>query len=88
MPFERTFAWQPVAAESTIEIITAYKSQAMTELRVAWKFGLHENESGEPTGGGVWFPDTPENRRDVEIIVEEGNRACGQGTHWVEERVA
>ncbi len=60
----------------------------MIEIRVAWPFGLHENQFDEPIDGGVWFPDTPENRRDVEVVVEEGNRACGQGTHWVEEREA
>jgi len=60
----------------------------MQEIRVAWKFGLHENRFEEPTNGGVWFPDTPETRRDLDIIVEEGNSAFGDGTHWLEERQA
>lgn len=44
----------------------------MRGIRVAWPFGLHENEAGEPIAGGIWFPDTPENRLDIEIVVEEG----------------
>jgi hypothetical protein len=60
----------------------------MNEIRVAWHFGLHESEQGEPIGGGVWFPDTPENRRDLIIVVEAGNEVAGDGSHWLEERVA
>jgi hypothetical protein len=60
----------------------------MQEIRVAWKFGLHEDPAGQPLAGGVWFPDTPENRRDLEIVAEAGNFACGEGTHWLEEREA
>lgn len=44
----------------------------MREIRVAWPFGLHENQLGEP----------------IEIVVEAGNEACGLGTHWLEEREA
>ena len=60
----------------------------MTEIRVAWQFGLHETEAGEPLGGGVWFPDTPESRRELTIVVEAGNDVAGPGTHWLEERQA
>lgn len=60
----------------------------MTEIRVAWQFGLHENEAGEPLDGGVWFPNTPENRRQLNIIVEAGNSVAGAGSHWLEERQA
>lgn len=63
-------------------------SAAMKEIRVRWPKGLHENEAGEPISGGVWFPDTPENRKDLEIIVEAGCEVCGKGTHWLEEREA
>jgi hypothetical protein len=42
----------------------------MKEIRVSWKFGLHESQADVPTSGGVWFPDTPENRRNLDIIVE------------------
>jgi hypothetical protein len=60
----------------------------MREIRVCWKFGLHENQAGGHTDGGVWFPETPESRRDLEIIVEAGNSTCGEGSHRLEEREA
>ena len=60
----------------------------MIEIRVAWPLGLHENEAGEPTDGGVWFPDTPDNRRELNIIVEAGNEVVGDGSHWLQERQA
>ena len=63
-------------------------TRRMKELRAAWPHGLHENQLGMPTSGGVWFPDTPENRRDLEILVEAGCHACGPGSHWLEEREA
>ena len=67
---------------------TTEKERTMTEIRVAWQFGLHETEAGEPLGGGVWFPDTPESRGDLTIVVEAGNEVAGPGTHWLEERQA
>lgn len=60
----------------------------MTEIRVAWPFGLHEDQFGNPSAGGVWFPDTPENRKDLQVIVESGCEVCGSGSHWREERDA
>jgi hypothetical protein len=60
----------------------------MTEIRVCWPLGLHENEAGEPIDGGVWWPDTPENREMCQIIVEAGCEACGAETHWLVERIA
>lgn len=60
----------------------------MLEIRVGWKFGLHENQFDEPTDGGVWFPDTPESRKDLIIIVEAGNEIAVEGSHWLEEREA
>jgi hypothetical protein len=60
----------------------------MLEIRVAWPLGLHENQANEPIAHGVWFPDTPSNRQDLEIIIEAGNAACGEGTHWLEQREA
>lgn len=60
----------------------------MIEIRARWHLGLHENELGVPTDGGVWFPDTPENRNDLLIIVECGCEVAGPGSHWLEEREA
>lgn len=60
----------------------------MKEIRVRWLLGLHETEDGRPLDGGIWFPDTPENRRDAEIIIESGCEVAGEGSHWLEEREA
>jgi len=38
--------------------------------------------------GGVWFPDSPDVRRDLEIIADSGNEVAGTGTRWLEEREA
>ena len=61
---------------------------AMKEIRVRWIFGLHENDQGESTDGGAWFPDSPQNRQDLMVVVESGCEVAGIGTHWLEERVA
>jgi hypothetical protein len=58
----------------------------MKEIRVAWLFGLHEDDDGNPIDGGEWFPDTPEVRRDLRIVVEAGWEVAGTGTHWIEQR--
>ena len=34
------------------------------------------------------LPDTLDNRRTLEQIMEPGNETCGDGTHWIEEREA
>lgn len=60
----------------------------MIEIRVRWLLGLHEEDSGKPTDGGIWFPDMPETRRELNIIVEAGNEFMGEGSHWLEERQA
>lgn len=60
----------------------------MTEIRVCWPMGLHESDDGQPIDGGLWFPDIPAVRWDLQIIVESGCEACGTGTHWLEEREA
>ena len=60
----------------------------MIEIRVRWLLGLHEDSEGKPTDGGVWFPDTPANRRDLEFIVSAGRETMGEGSHWLEEREA
>ena len=60
----------------------------MTEIRVGWPSGLHEDDDGQPIDGGLWFPDIPEVRRDLEAIVECGCEAYGPGTHWLGKREA
>ena len=60
----------------------------MREIRIRWRFGLHEDDRGKPTEGGAWFPDTPDNRRDLRVIVQCACEVAGTLTHWLEEREA
>jgi hypothetical protein len=60
----------------------------MIEIRVAWSITGRMNSRGIPIQAGLWFTDTPDNRRDLEAIAEAGNHTYGAGTHWVEERRA
>ena len=60
----------------------------MKEIRVRWRLGLHEDDDSNPIDGGIWFPDSADNRGDLMIVVEEGNRVAGEGSHWLEEREA
>jgi hypothetical protein len=60
----------------------------MIEIRVTWSIAGRINSRGIPIQSGVWFPDTPKIRRDLEAIAEAGNHAYEAGTHWVEERRA
>jgi hypothetical protein len=60
----------------------------MIEIRVRWRLGLHEDDSGKPTDGGIWLPDMSETRWELDITVEAGNEFMGEGGHWLEERQA
>jgi hypothetical protein len=60
----------------------------MIEIRVRWLSGCHSSSDELPTDGGIWFPDTADNRRDLQIIVDAGNEFMGKGSHWLEEREA
>lgn len=60
----------------------------MREIRLRWNIVGRESLIGEPIQGGLWMPDTPDNRRELEIIQEAGEFAYGPGSHWIEERVA
>ena len=62
------------------------RKASMKEIRLRWHLGLHEGDDGNPTDGGVWFPDSLDNRRDLTIVMEEGNRVAGEGSLWLEER--
>ena len=64
------------------------RKASMKEIRLRWHLGLHEDDDGNPTDGGIWFPDSPDNRDDLTIVMEEGNRVAGEGSHWLEEREA
>jgi hypothetical protein len=60
----------------------------LREIRVRWLYGLHKDDHGKPTDGGLWFPDTPDNRRDLRMIIESACEVTGTLTHWLEEREA
>ena len=60
----------------------------MVEIRVAWNVIGRRNIVKEGINGGTWCLDSPENRKDLEIIVECGNEAYGSGSHWIEAREA
>lgn len=66
----------------------AAPTATMKEIRLRWSIVGRESIIDEPIQAGLWFPDTPENRRDLEIIAEAGNHTYGPGTHWIEEREA
>lgn len=60
----------------------------MKEIRLCWSVEGRKNQAGEPIDGGLWHPDTPEARRDLELVAQAGNEAYGMGTHWIEVREA
>lgn len=60
----------------------------MIEIRVRWLVGLHEDDEGKSTDGGMWIPDTPHNRSDLRSVVESGCEVPGTGSHWLEAREA
>ena len=60
----------------------------MVEIRVAWNVVGRQNLVNEDINGGTWCLDSPENRKDLDIIVESGNEAYGPGSHWIETREA
>lgn len=65
-----------------------HRGATMIEIRVRWRLGLHEDDWGNQTDGGVWFPDVADTRRELDILVEAGNEFMGEGSHWLEERQA
>jgi hypothetical protein len=69
--------------------------EAMREIRLRWSDGIAKDDEqltveGVPIhpGGGLWHPDTPENRRTLEQVMAAGNETYGEGSHWIEEREA
>jgi hypothetical protein len=63
------------------------RQKSMREIRLRWSKG-QTGENGEPRDGGLWHPDTPENRETLEKVMDAGNETYGLGTHWIEEREA
>lgn len=63
-------------------------AKKLTEIRLGWNVVGRRDRSNQPIQGGLWQPDTPENRKALTIISESGNEAYGPGSHWIEERTA
>lgn len=59
----------------------------MREIRLRWSTGQTKDD-GTPGGGGLWHPDTPENRETLEQVMATGNETFGAGTYWIESREA
>jgi len=59
----------------------------MKEIRLRWRGEISHHEY-EERDGGLWRPDTPENREHLETIMKACNEAYGPCSHWIEEREA
>lgn len=59
----------------------------MKETRVRWRRGQFDQE-GREIPGSLWHPDTPLNREMAGRVVRAGEEVYGEGSHWIEERVA
>ncbi len=67
----------------------------MKEIRLRWSQDIATDDEqltveGVPAhhGGGLWRPDTPENRQALEQVTKAGDETYGAGTHWIEAREA
>ena len=60
----------------------------LIEIRLRWNVTGRQSVVNEPIDGGTWCIDTPENRKHLEIIMETGDEAYGEGSHWIEAREA
>jgi hypothetical protein len=59
----------------------------VNEIRICWTQEVSATKlSGSE--GGLWLPETPKNREDLEVFVEAANQGFGQGSHWIERREA
>ena len=61
------------------------RPEDMKEIRFCWSIIRRYSISEIPIQGGLWHPDTPDNQRDLEVVMEAGNEQYGEGTHWIEE---
>lgn len=62
--------------------------ELMKEIRLCWNVVGRTGLTGEPIMGGLWHPGTPENRENLEKVMDSGNDAYEPGSHWIEEREA
>lgn len=50
-------------------------------IRLAWREGVGSN----PEGAGGWFPDSHQQRKLFELMVQIRCARWGLGSHWIEE---
>lgn len=48
------------------------RPEDMKEIRFCWSIIRRYSISDIPIQGGLWHPDTPDNQRDLEIVIETG----------------
>lgn len=65
--------------ETDIKTVVQQPVWATKEVRLTWRIG-------NKTGNGLWFPASAQG--SVKAAVDQGNRAHGAATHWLEERAA
>lgn len=53
----------------------------MNQIRISWRV------QGQPPSSGHWHPDSPGNRKMLEVILASNVEIHGAGTHWIETRV-
>jgi hypothetical protein len=58
----------------------------MTEIRIAANIFDKSDSQSPPVRNEVWYPDSPDNREMLRIILESDLEIYGQGTHWIEVR--
>jgi hypothetical protein len=59
--------------------------RVLFEIRLRW---IDEVLQEDLRSGGLWIPETPQNRDKLDSAVALGNRLYGDQTHWVEKRQA
>lgn len=72
----------------TLKSATALRASRFLGVNMTWLTeGVgRTNQLGEPIQGGIWYPDSPDARRDYEAVRDAGNEQYGAVTHWIEER--
>lgn len=57
----------------------------MTEIRIQWNVPGKASSPGT-TAAELWHPDSPRNRKMLQIILESAIEIHGAGTHWIAVR--
>jgi hypothetical protein len=60
--------------------------RVLFEIRLRWSEEVLQEAPARD--GGLWLPDTPDNRDKLQQAVARGNSLYGETTHWIEKRQA